>query len=121
MTTILVVDDEEPVRNFLALLLADDGYRILQAPNGAQAITMVEKERPDLVISDIMMPKVTGAELCRRLKASDDTRMIPVILMSTADRRLADMTGADAFIAKPFDITVIEALVQRLLGPREST
>ena len=115
MATILIVDDEEPVRDFLAQLLAGAGHRTLQAVHGAEALELVEKERPDLVVSDIMMPVLNGAELCRRLKARADTPVIPVILMSAAGRRSADGTGADAFITKPFDLEEMEALVQRWL------
>jgi CheY-like chemotaxis protein len=119
VATILIVDDEEPVRDFLAQLLADVGHRTLQAIHGAEALRLVENERPDLVIADIMMPVLNGAELCRRLKAGATTNAIPVILMSAAGPRAADGTGADAFIAKPFDLEDIEALVDRWSPPQE--
>lgn len=119
MATILIVDDEEPVRDFLAQLLAEDGHRTLQAVHGAEALEIVEKERPDLVVSDIMMPVLNGAELCRRLKARADTPVIRVILMSAAGSRAAEGTGADAFIAKPFDLEDMEALVGRWAPPME--
>ena len=119
MATILIVDDEEPVRDFLAQLLADAGHRTLQAIHGNQALELVENERPDLVVSDIMMPVLNGAELCRRLKAGTATNAIPVILMSAAGPQAADGTGADAFIAKPFDLEDMEALVGRWSPPRE--
>lgn len=114
MATILIVDDEEPVRDFLAHMLADAGHRTLQAIHGAAALEAIDQERPDLVVSDIMMPVLNGAELCRRLKARAGAPAIPVILMSAAGPRAADGTGADAFIAKPFDLTEMEALVDRL-------
>ena len=117
MATILIVDDEGPVRHFLAQLLAYAGHRTLQAVHGAEALAVVEKERPDLVVSDIMMPVLNGAELCRRLKAGTVTHAIPVILMSAAGPRAADGTGADAFIAKPFDLEDMEALVGRWSPP----
>jgi two-component system, OmpR family, response regulator VicR len=117
--TILIVDDEEPVRDFLAQLLADAGHRTLQAVHGAEALEVVEKERPDLVVSDIMMPVLNGAELCRRLKAGTATNAIPVILMSSAGPRAADGAGADAVIAKPFDLEDMEALVGRWSPPKE--
>lgn len=115
MVTVLIIDDEEPVRDFLGQFLEDAGYRVLQAINGAQALTVMAHERPDLVISDIMMPALGGAELCRRLKAKADTRAIPVILMSAAGGRAADEAGADAFVDKPFDLEGMEALVRRWL------
>lgn len=115
MATILIVDDEEPVRGFLGMFLRDGGHRVLQAIHGAQALELVQKERPDLVIADLMMPVLNGAELCRRLKAGAGTRGLPVILMSSAWPRPADVSGAEAFIAKPFDLEEMEALVQRWL------
>lgn len=117
MATILIVDDEAPVRSFLAQLLADGGHRTLQAVHGAEALDLVAKERPDLVVSDIMMPVLNGAELCRRLKARDGLPPIPVILMSAAGPRAADGTGADAFIDKPFDLADMEALIERWSSP----
>ena len=113
MATILIVDDEEPVRDFLAHMLTDVGHRTLQAIHGAQALELVATERPDLVVSDIMMPVLNGAELCRRLKTRAGLPVIPVILMSAAGPGAADGTGADAFIAKPFDLSEMEALVER--------
>jgi CheY-like chemotaxis protein len=113
MATILIVDDEGPVRDFLAQFLADIGYRTLQAIHGAQALELVEKEHPDVVIADIMMPVLNGAELCRRLKTGTGTPGIAVILMSAAGRRSADGTGADAFISKPFDLVDMQALVHQ--------
>jgi CheY-like chemotaxis protein len=112
---ILIVDDEEPVRDFLAQVFSDAGHRSLQAIHGAQALEIVKQQRPDLVLSDVMMPVLNGAELCRRMKSSADTRSIPMILMSAAGWRAAGETGADAFIAKPFDLDEIEALVGQWL------
>jgi CheY-like chemotaxis protein len=117
VATILIVDDEGPIRDFLAMLLEDAGHHILRAIHGADALNQVEAERPDLVIADIMMPVLNGADLCRRLKAAPQTRPIPVILMSAGALRAPDGAGADAFIAKPFDLEEMEALVQKWLPP----
>jgi CheY-like chemotaxis protein len=113
MATILIVDDEEPVRAFLAMLLQAAGYRVLLAIHGVQAMNLIHEERPDLVISDIMMPVMNGVELCRGLKAGAETMSIPVILMSAAEASAADGAGADAFIAKPFELDQMETLVKR--------
>lgn len=118
MATILIVDDEQPVRDFLAVLLGDAGHRTLLAIHGRQALTLVEKERPDLVIADVMMPVLNGAELCRQLKTRGDTQGIPVILMSAAGPQVADGAGADAFLDKPFDLDDMEALVRHWLPPK---
>ena len=117
MATILIVDDERPVREFLAELFESAGHRILQAVHGRQALDLVQQARPDLVISDIMMPVLGGDELCRRLKANPSTGAIPVILMSAAGRRPGVDAGADAYIDKPFNLDAVEALVERSLAP----
>ena len=89
--------------------------RLRFAPSGRQALDLVGRQRPDLVIADVMMPVLGGAELCRRLKAEPDTAAIPVILMSAAGARPAWAAGADAFIAKPFQLDAMEALVRHWL------
>jgi len=115
MATILVVDDEEPVRQLLAAIFADHGYRSLQARNGRHALEVLNGERPDLVLTDVMMPLLTGADLCRHLKADPATRAIPVILMSAAGREVTDGSSADDYLDKPFHLDEVEALVDRWL------
>jgi CheY-like chemotaxis protein len=117
VATILIVDDEEPLREFLVQMLTAAGHRTLEAVHGADALDIIERERPDLVVSDIMMPILTGVELCRRLKARTETAVIPVILMSSTGPRAAEGAGADAFIAKPFDLDAMEALIVRWASP----
>jgi CheY-like chemotaxis protein len=118
--TILIVEDEAPLRELLADLVEDAGYRALQAIHGRQALALIEQERPDVVLSDVMMPVLSGAELCRILKAQPSTARIPVILMSAAGPAIADGAGADAFVDKPFDLTEVEGLVRRWLPPESS-
>lgn len=115
MLTVLVVDDEEPVRQLLASIFADRGYRALQAYNGRHALDVLQTEHVDLVLTDMMMPQLTGADLCRHLKASPETRTIPVILTSAAGREVADGASADAFLDKPFQLGEVEALVDQCL------
>lgn len=117
MRTILIVEDEAPLRELLADILEDAGYRAQQAIHGREALALVEQERPDLVLSDVMMPVLNGAELCRLLKAQPSTASMPVILMSAAGPETADGAGADAFVDKPFHLDELEALVRRWLPP----
>ena len=119
MPAILIVDDEEPVRSFLAQVFGDR-YEVSLASNGGQALTLIEEQRPDIVLSDVMMPVLNGAELCRRLKANADTKDIPVILMTSAGPKSTDAAGADAYVGKPFDLDEIENLVQRWLPKKGS-
>jgi CheY-like chemotaxis protein len=116
MARILIVDDEAPVRHFLALLMEQNGHTTLLAINGLQALDLVRAEIPDLVITDVMMPVLDGRQLTRAIKAEAGTRHIPVILMSAAGRQAADGAGADAFISKPFSLDDMETLVRRQLS-----
>ena len=116
MATILIVDDEESVRTVLALLFAGDGYEVRVAAHGGQALDIVEKDVPDLVISDVFMPIVGGSELCRRLKGTPATAAVPVILMGTFGPGAVDLQGADAYITKPFNLVEMEALVRLCLS-----
>lgn len=123
MATILVVDDEKPVREFLAASLEQVGHRVFLAYHGRHALVMVadaEKGRPDLVISDVMMPLIGGVELCRRLKADPITAAIPVILMSATGSHSAIDTCADGYLAKPFDLDAMDALIESLLSALRS-
>ncbi len=112
MITIMIVDDEPPLREVLALLLEDAGYRTIIAAHGAQALELWEREAVDLVITDLMMPVMGGRELCTRLRDRGD---VPIILMSAGGAEAAKEVPADAFLAKPFDLGVAEDLVQEML------
>src|SRR5215211_6805382 len=109
---ILIVDDERPLRELLASVLEDAGYRVKVAIHGRDALALIEDTRPDLIIMDLMMPVMGGAELYRRLKRRPETRGIPVIVMSAGLTRLPDLSDLDGFIAKPFDLDAIEAAVR---------
>lgn len=113
--TVLIVDDEPPLTDVICLLVEDLGHRALTASNGVEALEIAEREHPDLVISDIMMPLMSGDELCRRLKEAPDLRGMKVILMSAAGSRRAEGTGADAFVHKPFDLEAMERLLSRFI------
>ena len=115
MATILIVDDEEPIRELLAMTLEESGHRILLANHGRQALELVARERPDLIIADVMMPVLDGRALCRQLKDDPQTRIIPVILMTSAGRQAASNAGADGYLGKPFNLDQVEALVRHWL------
>jgi CheY-like chemotaxis protein len=115
---ILIVDDERPLREFLVSLLEEAGYCIRVAIHGRDALRRIEEARPDLIITDLMMPVMGGDELYHHLKDHAETRSIPVIVMSAGLARPSDLAESDAFIAKPFDIMAIEAEVRRHLPGR---
>ena len=111
MTTILVVDDEAPIRELLAWILKDLGYQVHEAINGREAIAVAAQHPPDLVISDVMMPVMGGPELCRWMKSELEPAP-PVILTSSVGVHVARGTGADAFVRKPFDLDELEEAVR---------
>jgi two-component system, sensor histidine kinase and response regulator len=110
---VLVVDDEQPVADVIRLLVEDLGHQVYTAFNGVEALELAQRQKPRLVISDIMMPHMSGDELCRRLKSEPSLASVKVILMSAAGSGRAEETGADAFLHKPFDLETVEQLVTR--------
>ena len=101
---ILVVDDEPAVRGFLKEFFTEEGYKVLQASNGEQAILLAEIENPEVILLDIHMPGIDGIEVCKRLKSQKKTRCIPIIIITALDDRgfIAYLEGADDFVTKPF-------------------
>ena len=115
---ILVVDDERPLRELLASLFEDAGYRVRAAIHGRDALAKLEESRPDLIVMDLMMPVMGGLELYRQLKRRAETRAIPIIVMSAGLPQPDELRDADAFIAKPFDLAAVEAVASRYLPTR---
>jgi CheY-like chemotaxis protein len=115
--TILVVDDEVPIVLLLSELLHAEGYRVVTAHNGEDALALARARPPDLVVADVMMPRLDGIELCRRLHADPRTRHVPVILMSAVATPRLQLANAVAFVAKPFDLDDLLARVKRHVRP----
>jgi len=103
---ILVVDDEVYIVHILDFSLGMEGYEVVTALDGEEALAKAAEHKPDLVVLDIMMPKMDGYETCKRLKAHESTRAIPVILLSAkgrnVDQKLGFEVGAEEYITKPF-------------------
>lgn len=103
---ILVVDDEIYIVHILEFTLTMEGYDVVTAADGDEALRKVEEDRPDLVVLDIMMPRMDGYEVCRRLREEEETRDLPVILLSAKgrpiDRETGMEVGANDYIVKPF-------------------
>ncbi len=114
--TILAVDDEPDALDFLRAFLSHEGFDFLQAASGAQALAMIEERRPDLLIVDVMMPGMTGLELCELLRAHVETRDIPIILYSAHDMRDHSNAGLyDHAFVKPADPDQLLSAVRTLL------
>ena len=123
MAVILVVDDEIGIANLLTDVLSDEGYRVLVAVNGREALKRAEEERPDLVITDYMMPIMDGAQLIRAIADHPDLKKVPVLLMSSApEAAIQDKcSGYARYVRKPFRIYDVIDLVTQALRPRDST
>ena len=115
-STILLVDDEDAVQKLLAYPLERDGFRVLQARDGEEALARFADERVDLVVLDLMLPKVDGLEVCRRLRAESQ---VPIIMLTARDDELDKVVGlelgADDYITKPFSIREFRSRVRALL------
>lgn len=111
--TVLLVEDEPAQRTVLAYNLEAEGFDVMQADNGEDAMILVDEEAPDIIILDWMMPKVSGIEVCRRLKMRPDTRGIPIIMLSAraeeVDRIRGLETGADDYVIKPYSVLELMA------------
>jgi two-component system phosphate regulon response regulator PhoB len=110
---VLLVEDEPAQRTVLAYNLEAEGFAVTQADNGEDAMVLVDEEDPDIIILDWMMPKVSGIEVCRRLKMRPDTRAIPIIMLSAraeeVDRIRGLETGADDYVIKPYSVLELMA------------
>ena len=110
---VLLVEDEPAQRTVLAYNLEAEGFAVTQADNGEDAMMLVDEEEPDIIILDWMMPKVSGIEVCRRLKMRPETRGIPVIMLSAraeeVDRIRGLETGADDYVVKPYSVLELMA------------
>lgn len=103
---VLVVDDSLTVRKVTSRLLGREGYRVLIAKNGLEAVEMIEKNKPDVILADLEMPKMNGFELIETVRKNHDKAQMPIIVISsrTAEkhRKMAEQLGANAFIGKPY-------------------
>jgi DNA-binding response OmpR family regulator len=123
-STILLVDDEDSIQKLLAYPLEREGFRVLQARDGEEALARFASERVDLVVLDVMLPKLDGLEVCKRLRAES---AVPIIMLTARDDELDKVLGlelgADDYITKPFSIrefrSRVRALLRRASVPRQ--
>jgi CheY-like chemotaxis protein len=120
--TILIVDDEFAIVETLQELLEEVGYRVRAANHGVEGLAQLSEERPDLILTDVMMPLMGGIEMLHAIRADTANRDIPVIVMSSAPRLPAVIEGQAAgeiaaFLRKPFELATLLAMIERLLHP----
>jgi CheY-like chemotaxis protein len=118
---VVVADDEGHIRLLLAELVEEVGAEAVAAADGEEALRAVRERSPALLLTDVMMPRLRGDDLCRRLKADPATAGLPVVLLSAVSPLDAAEVGADQFVSKPFDLDEVEELVRRYApNPRRS-
>lgn len=124
MKNILLVDDQEENLYILDEMLVPLGYKIFKSENGEEALKILNKEKIDLVLSDVHMPVMDGVELCKKIKKHEETRYIPVVLLSAVKKELDDIVsgideGADDYMAKPIERSLLIAKVRAMLRLKE--
>ena len=122
MTTVLVADDQADIRAFVRRHLEGAGYRVVEAADGEEALDRVRQRLPDLVVSDVMMPRLDGLGLCRALRSDPETDFVPVLLLTARaapEDRLDGLAEAcDDYLTKPFDVRELVARVDNLIAIR---
>jgi twitching motility two-component system response regulator PilH len=115
--SILVVEDSPTERQLIGKMLQDNGYRVLLAADGDEALAILERERPALLLLDVVLPGTNGFQLCRQLKSSPKTRDIRIVLVTSknqeSDRFWGMKQGADEYLPKPFNADELLASVRR--------
>ena len=117
---VLIVDDEPDLLSVLHFGLEVEGFDVLEASDGEQGLNMAREHTPDLIVLDLMLPRMDGYKVCRALKFDERYRRIPVFILSArsgeTDRRLALDLGADAFITKPYDMKDLVSRIRNRLN-----
>ena len=116
---VLVVEDEEALSTLLQYNLEKEGYAVRVANDGEEALVQVDERMPDLIVLDWMLPKISGIEVCRRLRGRSETRNVPIVMLTArgeeSDRIRGLDTGADDYVIKPFSMTELSARLRAVL------
>lgn len=117
---VLIADDEEDIKTVVKLYLESKGYDVVTSYDGLDTLDKAKAEKPDLILLDIMMPVINGFEVCQQLKADEETKQIPIVMLSAASQadsvdRALD-AGAVDYIMKPFEPPHVEATLKKILG-----
>ena len=116
---ILIVEDDANIRMALSIRMEVNDFEVITANDGEEGLEKARKEKPDLILLDLMIPKITGFEVCRMLKFDDNYKNIPIIILSALDqqgeREKAIQNGADAYFIKPFELELLIVKIRNLL------
>ena len=119
MAKIVIAEDEPDIRTLITFTLQFAGHEVIPTANGAEAVEAVRREKPDIVLMDVRMPRLTGYEACRQLKADESTQDIPVVFLSAKGQESEVQEGLEAgaidYILKPFSPDQLTARVQEIL------
>ncbi len=117
MAAILVVDDEAKIREFIGIFLMAEGFCVLEAANGASALAVINRENIDLVVLDVMLPDISGMEVCRKIRETSDVPIIFLTALTDDDNYLvAYGSGGDGYMTKPVKASILVASVKRMLA-----
>jgi len=123
MKTLLVVEDDEEIRGLLSFSLKQQGYRVLTAEEGYQALELARKEKPDLILLDILLPGLDGLEVCRALQTYEELQDVPIIMLTAKAEELDVVLGlelgADDYVTKPFSVRELLSRVKAHLRRRD--
>jgi CheY-like chemotaxis protein len=121
MKTILVVDDEHDILLTVELVLMTEGYRVIKASNGSEALARLAEMRPDLILMDVMMPVLSGLDALKKIRLDKEYKTIPVVLMSAIQPRVAQKEyNWNGFLRKPFEIDPLLDVIERLIKESRS-
>jgi len=119
MAKILIIDDEPEIITLTRMMLQKAGYDVIEAESGKEGLEILKKEKIDLVLLDVVMPGMNGWEVCRKIKADENLRQIPVVMFTVYNSRediiRSRECGADTYLSKPFDREELLDVVRRLL------
>jgi two-component system alkaline phosphatase synthesis response regulator PhoP len=120
MTKILIAEDEPDIRELVAFTLRFGGYEVVTASNGEEAVKLARQENPDLILLDVRMPRMTGYDACREIKADPNLKMIPVVFLSAkgqeSEIQAGIESGAEEYLLKPFAPDQLTQRVQAILA-----
>ena len=125
MRKLLIADDEDGIRRLVRITLESDSYEILEASDGDEAITLARQHKPELILLDVMMPRRSGLEVCRALKADPQTKAIAIFMLTArvqeSDLREGKAAGCDGYFVKPFSPVALMRKVDEIFAGRSSS